>query len=452
MPVHWMKQGPKDFQQGLFNMSIIRKENALIEIIGLGSKKGLVRKQGRIRNGMHSTDRFTGEMLPTLKGIIAEKNGTSPMAAERCRGSFNFGDTEGYNGANHLCEIRYPNKRGIKVKFKGQGKALSSINGNKAIFADGGDSSFHIESSVLYNGIRNEIVINDSINAPDEYIFYLKPDGYYTFHEQNNGILCKSAIDGENVFISPPTAIDENGEPGDISLNLLQETNGLIPIVKTVDTSWMRESNRGIILDPTVTIENGVDGGIITDTYIQSNFATNNFTATPYVLLFSLSALANGLWFVDLSAYSGTVNELRFDFENILHIAASPNTEFYQVERTWIHDQATYNNATTVQAWGAPGCNAASDRSLTLFDTKNISGLGPFSVDATVPGQVWFNDPADNKGMFGKTDGAFRIGSTENVTPAYNPSVFVDWEEDGAVGNINRKLGRGLTRGIGRGL
>lgn len=281
-----------------------RKENADYYLTGQSvDNKPVI--QARISNGRNSIDRTTGQLEPTSTLVINETNGTSTKAVERGRGLFNFGDNSG-NSKKHLCEVRCRSGKGIGLKHDADGHDIQSSNGNKVIFS--GDAAYHIESESLYKGVRNKIVITDPSTAPLIYDFTVKIKGgaNYAVLEAGNSITFVDLDGDDDIYIGQAYAVDSSGEYGPCGIDYMGYSNGLHTIRKWIDETWLRSRVGEVILDPTVTIKDGVDGGIIEDARLKQNL---NYGANIFLSHYNSDTTRVESFLIrpDMSAYTGTI-------------------------------------------------------------------------------------------------------------------------------------------------
>ncbi|MCK5642178.1 MAG: DNRLRE domain-containing protein [Gammaproteobacteria bacterium] len=142
-----------------------------------------------------------------------------------------------------------------------------------------------------------------------------------------------------------------------------------------------------------ITIEDGIDGGILTDTFIIETNPDDNygdFTALKCGTFDRNRPLHN----VNLSAYAGAT-VLSAKFRCMFEWTNWPDIEWYRVLRDWSETTATWNIYDTAASWTSVGCNgvgtdregtiqgsltnvSAGWRDLTLIPASVTEGCGTF--------------------------------------------------------------------------
>jgi len=102
----------------------------------------------------------------------------------------------------------------------------------------------------------------------------------------------------------------------------------------------------------------------------------------------------------------------------------------FGVQRPWDVNDATWNRATSVQAWDVPGCDGiASDRAGDAVDSKYVYFTNQwYDWDITPLVQAWVNDPGANNGvlLIGRdVDQEVRFRAAEWRVPAQRPKLSV---------------------------
>nr|MBC7244151.1 DNRLRE domain-containing protein [Chloroflexota bacterium] len=145
-----------------------------------------------------------------------------------------------------------------------------------------------------------------------------------------------------------------------------------------------------------ITFQQGVSPTLsyagVTDTYIYAYRPSDNYGG--YInLTLSYDYSYRVLLRFDLSEYIPTtavVTRARLELYvyNAINTGVTNYIDAYEILRPWEEMQATWNNATSSQAWEKPGCDGASDRSLDRVAQAQFRSW---------PGwQVWENDPLKN--------------------------------------------------------
>jgi len=433
-----------------------RKENA--DTYALSSKH----RRTIISNGLNSPDTATGLLLPTDRAVKEEINGTSTHAATRCRGRFYLGDKVG-SVTKHLSEVRYPSGDGVGVMVQGD-NSLESVNGNKAVFAaDAG--TYEINSEILHHGVRNTILITDPTNAPNEYVLTLKDKGNacYTYEIVRGGIIGRDLNGGGNIYIDAPWAADAAGNPGAVTYILGVKVGKIQTVYKIIDLLWLRSRTGWVESDPLVTIEDGVDGGVIEDAMLYGGgSANNNFGAWIYTGTSNGTADVHesGATKVDLSAYVGvTVTSAKFRWYcKIKQANVNYIVDIHPILRAW--DEGNKNNAAassgeitfnssqhSIQSWTTAGCrDAGTDRGPDLLGSYNPSTditlnqyndviLDPALVQSNLIEGVNNGVIAQPRTFVGTTEDGCYFGSAEDTNPVQFVLDFI--AAGGGVGVIN---------------
>ena len=114
----------------------------------------------------------------------------------------------------------------------------------------------------------------------------------------------------------------------------------------------------------------------------------------------------------------------------------------YDVERSWVADQANWDRATAFDEWETAGCEAPdSDRSANpvferdIFAVKSTFDSYPFDFHITGLVQRWIDNPGSNKGvMLSSSSSAaveFKFGSADNTDEDLRPSLLIRYRTGG---------------------
>ena len=110
----------------------------------------------------------------------------------------------------------------------------------------------------------------------------------------------------------------------------------------------------------------------------------------------------------------------------------------YALRRAWSERYATWNNAASGVAWGAPGASAPADRGGTVLGTFAV-GLGSQTVTLNPDGvgvvQGWVDNPASNFGLIvadTQMDDGLLFASNNSATLASRPMLTVTYHAGGA--------------------
>ena len=428
---------------------IDRKLNA--DVFDTGQRiNGRIKKVASFQNGLNSIDIATGIIMPTDTTVIDETNGTSTKAITRGRGLFYLGDNSA-NSKKHLSEVRYPSGKGIGYKLNMNGKDIKSSAGDQVIFGDIGDT-FEIESTITYKGIKNLILINDPVNAPDEYIFTLKEKGgaNYTYEELNGGIICRDMDGDEHIYFKSPWVKDSSGDYGPAYLELGPTIGGLQSIVKRIDTTWLRQASGIVTFDPTVTIQDE-DGGRISDSYLDDANVNDNYGGSTIMSLLNLSAVEwRSLCKVDLTEFSDLeIIDSNFQMETAYSTSNYGSSTYWKILKDWgegsssgasesgavCWNYAKYNT----NAWTTAGCNnTTSDRSPQLGTVGlNVSANTWLTLDISIATtQDWIDNPSGNHGIIilplPQASSGQQGFFTSESSAGHGPKFYMEYTTNGA--------------------
>jgi hypothetical protein len=106
--------------------------------------------------------------------------------------------------------------------------------------------------------------------------------------------------------------------------------------------------------------------------------------------------------------------------------------EVFQVTRSWVASEASWNRASNAQEWAAGGADSALDRSLASADSRVLtpptSSYVEYTWSITQMVQDWVNDPVHNAGLIliGSGDSqTFHLYSSEYSSPEQGPKLRV---------------------------
>jgi hypothetical protein len=255
------------------------------------------------QNGLNDKN-ADGTYSPCDIRVSKVTQGVTHLKMNRGRmGELRFGDSSHPN--SFLVKIKNKALKGVSFKYTGaDGESMTANNGKPLCRFDNGIS---IESTPYYKGVKMDIIVNDLLTAPLEYPFSVKTYGQgYIVVEENEG-LTFIGDDLESIYVKPPYAIDANGDIGPVDIYYTGMDGNLITFKKVVDETWLRQAATPVRIDPDVTIEDGVDGGVIEDSRLiggnSSNYGVNihlNFndstlpTYQTYVIRVDLSGEDSG--------------------------------------------------------------------------------------------------------------------------------------------------------------
>ncbi len=399
----------------------------------------------KLQNGLHDIEP-DGSFIDCDMAIEAIVNGVTTHQVKRGRyGELRFGDNSSEN--KHLCKIKYKDGSGISLKYLGADSGSPIINGDVKFAAADGIQLRHIPT---YKGVKIELITNDPLTAPLEYAFSVKTYGQNYTYEIINGSIIATGEDGKIITIHAPYAVDANDDTGQVYYELLGIVDEYQLFKKVIDETWLRQAAAPVRIDPDVTIEDGVDGGVIKDARLNSAAVDENYGANADV---RVSTVWHGMVKVDLSSYSGiTVTSAYFEVDMILSTVENTIT-WYGVLRDWNEGtgsfspanagEVTWNSARhSQQAWTIAGCNGSGTDREAIADGSKLSANNAnyqFPISSALT-QSWIGVSSNGITLHGSTTAQAIWDSSEGAT---KPIFYIEYTE----GN-GQKLG-GIF-GLGR--
>jgi serralysin len=122
---------------------------------------------------------------------------------------------------------------------------------------------------------------------------------------------------------------------------------------------------------------------------------------------------------------------------NVTNMSAGQDYEFYQLQRSWIESEATWNEYSSGQSWQVPGADGTSDRHSTVLGSlvSSVSGSTTISLNASgiAVVQSWVNNPSSNNGLilmdYINADN-LDFSSRETATISDRPKLTVTYSGD----------------------
>ena len=389
-----------------------------------------------LQNGLHDIEP-DGSFVECDMTIEAIVDGVTTHQIKRGRyGELRFGDNSSEN--QHLCKIKYKDGNGISLKYLGADSGSPIINGDVKFAAADGIQLRHVPT---YEGVKIELITNDPLTASLEYVFSIKTYGQNYTYEIVSGSILATGEDGKIVTIHAPYAVDANDDTGQVHYELLGIVEGYQTFKKVVDETWLRQAAAPVKIDPDVTIENGVNGGVIKDNYTRTTNPTYNWGAAINMNI-GFSTQRRAFIGVDLANYIGvTVTNAKF---SIYSTSAANLTDlyWYRILRQWgegnkngavaTTGEMSYNDYAVPNAWTVAGCDGAgTDRSATSENASAGSWLGvgwndfdclPTSIEADLGGffSIMIKDDvtASNKGLI-----------SSQGTSGLRPTFYMEYTE-----------------------
>jgi hypothetical protein len=187
----------------------------------------------------------------------------------------------------------------------------------------------------------------------------------------------------------------------------------------------------------TLTLQEGVNGyGGTRDTFIDFWNTTTGYGGAAQVRLrspnvrnglirFDLAsvppqALSNGVRGAALSFYTGGRSN-----DNSSEIIA------YPLSRSWVENQATWQQAAANQPWSVPGANGVpDDRSATALDSRLLEATNVrWGLDVTNAVAGWLANPTSNHGLLLRStdpdEVEYTVASRENSTIDQRPRLLI---------------------------
>jgi len=392
------------------------------------------------QNGLNDIEP-DGSFIPCDMDLEAISDGVTTHQVKRGRfGQLRFTDADSAN--KHLCKIKYKDGKGLSFKYLGGDSGLpDTANGKPCFVADNG---VKIEHTPIYKGVKIELVV-DPQTAPLEYPFSIKSYGQNYSYEIVNGAIIATGEDGNKITLHAPFAIDAAGEIGQVSYEMTGIVNNMQTFKKVVNEAWMLSRVGEVRIDPTVIIEDGVDGQTVEETHMRAAIPDLNSGGLIYVYV--RENIYRGLFknsFPDL----GPITVLNSHWKLYNSGLYSVSITTYKVLRDWLEMEATWNSYQTGQLWTGAGATGEGDASSPLETQPILQGWDELNVDAAVT-QDLYDSPATNFGILLSGSGLeASFNSSENG--ANNPQFYMEYTE-AAAGLHRRGLNRGLNRGLGRG-
>lgn len=318
-----------------------------------------------------------GSFVPCDMGLDAIAEGVTTHRVKRGRyGELRFADSASSN--KHLCKIKYKDGKGLSFKYLSGESDLPDVSNGKPSFTS--NNGITIEHTPTYKGVRIELVINDPLTAPTEHTFSMKTYGQnYTYMEQDGGIVARGE-DLKPITIHAPYAVDANGDVGPVSMVLAEVIGGYQEFKKVVDETWLRQAAAPVRIDPNITIEDGVDGGVIEDASINNNPPLWDYNFGANTSLEAVNGDAGGFLIkVDLSSYDPNLTVINAYFEGNAYWPNPSDLVWYGVLRDWNEGNKTFAAASVgevttrsarhgEQLWSVLGCAGAGTDRLSVAD------------------------------------------------------------------------------------
>ena len=415
-------------------------------------------KGATFQNGLNDKNP-NGSFSPCDMGITEESDGVTYLRAKRGRwGQMRFGDSSHPN--SFLVKIKDKGLKGLSFKYTGGNGASMTANNGKPLCSF--DNGISIESAPKYNGVKIDIIVDDPANAPTTYPFSVKTYGQnYTFTNYPDGRILAMGDDDKAIHFQPPYAIDANGDIGAVHYNIIGTYGGYWLFEKVVDEAWLRQAAAPVRIDPDITIEDGVDGGVIEDANLLSSTPDNNWGGSTKGRV--SSGTQTELLKVDLTSLAGVTPVSSHFGLDVYFTTVGKRLRWFEVLIAYVNGtgvntpasgDCSWNDAIQgTSSWTTSGCRGAGSDRNAVHDGEAFPNVSSdFHFDITNPLAqrgidagllaITTDDP-------GSTTGRTDWRATE-ATIGNKPYFYMEYIE--AVGGRLRAIGRGINRGIGRGL
>ena len=370
-----------------------------------------------LQNGLNKKDKNSGLFIPCNMDLTEKIGDRNPWHVNDGRyGNLSFVNLSALN--KHEVTIQYESGTGIRLRYEGANCSFESLADNKPKFK--AQDGVTLEHTPTYKGVSIAIVLDDPLNAPDSFKFSIDEiSTEYTLKEVNGGIL----LDGpEPIMIHAPWVGDGNGEMGQAVLEIGPVEGGRKTIIKRiVDIVWLRQAVAPVKLDPFVTIEDGVAGGIIEDANLGSFAPDQNQGLRDFIGVHRF-AVGNQLTFaakVVLTAYPG-VTAISGNWElDFFRVDNACTLDTYKILLDWNEGtgnpstaanpgEVTWNsNLHGTSTWNAGGCQGnGTDHEAIEESNYSLSATGSGQIlPLTVPTiQDWIDSFSTNYGTITMSD------------------------------------------------
>lgn len=168
------------------------------------------------------------------------------------------------------------------------------------------------------------------------------------------------------------------------------------------------------------------------DTRMRSNYPTLNYgTAKTLGVDGSPDAAALLRWDLSEIPPGSTVHSASIAV-NVTD-GSVDGYELYALERDWIEAEASWNQASLVESWAAPGVQGPGDRGTAVLATLSTTELGIYQAPLTAEGvaavQAWIDNPPSNFGLvvqdYESARDGLTINSSEVAVVAQRPRLSV---------------------------
>jgi hypothetical protein len=388
----------------------------------------------KLQNGLHDIEpdgsfvECDVKFMPYSIGVSTDK-----VVRSRC-GEVRVSDTA--SESKDLIKIKTKKQCGISLKLKGHrtyGPHFDTLKDTYYSTNDGITLRYYPN----YKGVNIIIEIANPQTALNKYRFSIKEYGCtYEYVKTDEGIHCISSTGEDDIHIKALYAIDAKESYGEVSIDLIGIVDGLMVIEKIVNPIWLGNAVGPVKVDPSVTIEDGVGGGVIVESMMNAGVVNANYGArvnmnctdyTPTRVNWAIRTVLTGHGIGTV-----TLAEYRLNCDQITG-GGGFNCNLWPILRQW--NEGTQNGAGEVGSI----CAAAARFSQENWTTNNARNAGTDYDNTTATGS--FTAPVgtgaytvtlDNSIIQARVDGGTDYGDVcHNVTDTSSKSFRTETSESG---------------------
>lgn len=243
----------------------------------------------KLQNGLHDIE-TDGSFVDVINRFRPYVGNVSTDEVIRNRGKVKISDT----GSESKDRVKVTTKRdcGVSLKLKGYRTYGPHFDTLKDTYYTT-DNGITLRYYPNYKGVNIVIEVANPATALNVFRFTLKEYGCsYTYEKIEGGIKCISSTGQDDLYIKALYVKDANDDYGTVDIDLDGVEDGRQIIKKTIAPVWLGNAVGPVELDPSVTIEDGVAGGVIEDAVMAGgttlnygarvNMNCNDFTGGNY--------------------------------------------------------------------------------------------------------------------------------------------------------------------------
>jgi len=373
----------------------------------------------KLQNGLHDIEPDGSFVdINTWFQPYAVGVSTDRVIRNRC-GEVRASDTA--SESKDLAKVKTKNLCGVSLKLKGYRTYGPKFDDLKSTYYTTNDG-ITLKYYPNYKGVNIVIVINNPQTAANVYRFSIQEYGCsYTYEKIEGGIKCISSTGKDDIYIKALYVKDANDDYGVVDIDLDGVESGRQIIKKTIAPVWLGNAVGPVELDPSVTIEDGVGGGVIEDANLGSfspdqnqglrdfigvqRYAVDNhmtYSAKANLTAYSGVTVISGSWEVDFFQVD---NACTLDTYKILldwnEGIGNPSSPANPGEVTWnsnLHGTSTWNTGGCQGSGTDHEATAESNYSLTATGSGQILSLTASTI------QGWIDSASTNHGTITMTD------------------------------------------------